>query len=129
MAMTPTGAGLVENATGGPPGFFVGNVYVLAGIPKVMRAMLASLEGKLTGGAVVQSRTVTAYVGESTIAEPLRKLQAAHPDIQIGSYPFLDADRFGTTLIMRGVDSDLLDELRAKIEQMLVAVGVQPVRE
>ena len=75
MAMVPRGAGLIENSTGGPPGFFIGNVYVMAGIPVVMRAMLASLEHKLQGGAVVQSRSVTIYTGESTIAGA------------VGSYP------------------------------------------
>jgi molybdenum cofactor synthesis domain-containing protein len=129
MALIPAGAGLIENTTGGPPGFSIDNVYVMAGIPHVMRAMLASLKSKLVGGAVVQSRTVAAYTSESAIAEPLRTLQAAYPTIDIGSYPFVRDGRVGTSLVARGTDVGLLEELKAKIEQMLVDVGAEPVRE
>jgi molybdopterin-biosynthesis enzyme MoeA-like protein len=126
MAMVPEGAGLIANLTGGPPGFFIGNVYVMAGIPTVMRAMLGSLASKLTGGAVVQSRSVTAYVGESTIAEPLRNIQAIHPEVDIGSYPFNREGRFGTTLVARGTDEGLLGTVIEKIKAMIVAAGAIP---
>jgi len=129
MALVPEGAGLIQNSTGGPPGFFIGNVYVMAGIPAVMRAMLASLENVLAGGAVMQSRSVVAYTGESTIAEPLRNLQAAYPDVDIGSYPFTRDGRFGTKLVMRSIDLALLDQGDAKLERLLIEAGVQPVRE
>jgi molybdenum cofactor synthesis domain-containing protein len=129
MALVPAGADLIENDTGGPPGFFIGNVYVLAGIPHVMRAMLATLERKLVGGAVTQSRSVTAYTGESAIAAPLEKLQALYGSVDIGSYPFVRDGRIGTTLVVRGVDATLLDEVLAQIERMLTAAGVQPIRE
>jgi molybdenum cofactor synthesis domain-containing protein len=129
MALVPAGAGLIENTTGGPPGFFIGNVYVLAGIPRVMNAMLASLKAELTGGAVQRSLSVIAHVGESAIAQPLRELQAAYPTIDIGSYPFVQDDRPGTTLVMRGTDEALLEEVRAKLERILIDLGVQPVRE
>lgn len=129
MALTPRGAGLIENDVGSPPGFFIGNVYVLAGIPRVMRAMLAPLEKMLIGGAIVRSRSVTAYVGESRIAEPLRSLQALHPSVDIGSYPFATDGRIGTTLVIRGTDEAHLDEVLAAMERMLVAAGVEPTRE
>ena len=123
MALVPQGAGLIDNTTGGPPGFFIGNVHVMAGIPGVMRAMLASLQSKLTGGAVLQSRSVTAYVAESAIAEPLRNLQEIHPDVEIGSYPFTKEGRFGTTLVMRSTDEKLLEEVAGKIEAMIAKAG------
>lgn len=129
MAQVPSGAGLIENDVGSPPGFFIGNVYVLAGIPRVMRAMLASLETKLTGGAVVQSVSVTGFVGESWIAASLEKLQTQHPNVDIGSYPFVRDGRVGATLVARGTDIDELEEVRAEIERMLVAVGAEPTRE
>lgn len=129
MALVPDGAGLAENDIGSPPGFFIGNVYALAGIPHVMRATLAPLERKLTGGAIVQSRSVTAYVGESRIAEPLRNLQALYPGIDIGSYPFMKDDLVGTTLVARGTDEAQLDEVLAQIERMLVAAGAEPTRD
>jgi molybdopterin-biosynthesis enzyme MoeA-like protein len=126
MALVPEGAGLIENLTGGPPGFFIGNVYVMAGIPTVMRAMLGSLGAKLTGGAVVQSRSVTAYIGESTIAAALRAIQSDHIDIDIGSYPFTREGRFGTTLVARGIDEGKLSVVVEKIKTMLIAAGVTP---
>jgi len=129
MALVPAGAGLIENSTGGPPGFFIGNVYVMAGIPAVMRAMLASLQHMLVGGAVMQSRSVVAYTGESTIAEPLRNLQVEYPSIDIGSYPFSRDGRFGTTLVLRGTDTALLNQVSAKLDELLLRAGVQPVHE
>jgi molybdopterin-biosynthesis enzyme MoeA-like protein len=123
MALVPEGAGLIDNLTGGPPGFFIGNVYVMAGIPAVMRAMLGSLASKLIGGAVVQSRSVTAFIGESTIAEALRTIQANHIDVDIGSYPFNRDGRYGTTLVARGTDEKILDQVVEQLKAMLVAVG------
>jgi molybdenum cofactor synthesis domain-containing protein len=126
MALTPEGAGLIPNSTGGPPGFYKENVFVLAGIPTVMRAMLASLESYLVGGAVVQSRSVTVYLGESTIAEPLRALQAQYPNIDLGSYPFQRDERYGTMLVARGTDPATLDEVAAKLGAMIIAAGGTP---
>jgi molybdenum cofactor synthesis domain-containing protein len=126
MARVPQGSGLIENTTGGPSSFYIGNVYVLAGIPAVMRAMLASMESKLIGGAVLQSTSVTVYLPESHIAEPLRELQAAHPDVEIGSYPFNREGRMGTTLVVRSTDSRLLRDVKDKVAAMIVAAGETP---
>jgi molybdenum cofactor synthesis domain-containing protein len=126
MARVPQGCGLIENTTGGPSSFYIGNVYVLAGIPAVMRAMLASMESKLIGGAVLQSTSVTVYLPESHIAQPLQELQAAHPDVEIGSYPFNREGRMGTTLVMRSTDTRLLDEVKIKVDAMIVAAGETP---
>jgi len=126
MALVPEGAGLIDNLTGGPPGFFIDNVYVMAGIPTVMRAMLGSLATKLTGGAVLQSQSVTAYIGESTIAAALRDIQANHTDVDIGSYPFTREGRFGTTLVARGTDAVALNATVDEIKAMLLAAGVTP---
>jgi len=126
MALTPQGAGLIPNSTGGPPGFYMENVFVLAGIPTVMRAMLASLESHLVGGAVVQSRSVTVYLGESAIAAPLGALQAEYPTIDLGSYPFQREERYGTMLVARGTDTAELDEVVAKLGAMIVAAGGTP---
>ena len=126
MALIPEGAVLVDNITGGPQGFAIDNVYVMAGIPAVMRAMLASLEGKLDAGAPVRSRTVTAYVGESTIAAALTRIQDEFPAIDLGSYPFFRADRYGTSLVMRGVDENDLDRVLEAVKQAIVEAGETP---
>ena len=89
MARVPEGAGLIDNPSGGPQGFAMANVYVMAGIPRVMQAMLSTLEGKLESGFVVRSQTVRAYTGESSIADALARIQNDFPSVDIGSYPFL----------------------------------------
>lgn len=129
MALIPQGAQLIRNSTGGPPGFFIGNVYVLAGIPIVMRAMLATLQTMLSGGAVMESRSITAYLGESAIADPLSKLQHAHPDVEIGSYPFDRDGRYGTTLVVRAYDPHLLNDVTEKLKAIIVSVGAEPISE
>ncbi len=127
MARVPRGAGLIDNSTGGPPGFCIENVYVMAGIPVVMRAMLASLEHQLQGGAVMQSRSMTIYTGESTIARQLEAIQLAYPEIEIGSYPFMKEDRAGTTLVMRGTDVVQLDAVERQVRDMVIQAGHTPM--
>ena len=126
MARVPEGAVLVDNATGGPPGFRVENVYVMAGIPGVMQAMLASLEGKLKRGPVVRSRSVTAFLGESQIAGALRDIQNRFPEVDLGSYPFFRKDRYGTSLVMRGTDEALLDEMLDAVKAAIIEAGETP---
>jgi len=132
MARIPEGAVLVDNLTGGPPGFRMDNVFVMAGIPAVMQAMLASLEGRLQGGPVVRSWSVTAHLGESQIAAPLREIQDRYPTVDLGSYPFFRQDRYGTTLVMRSADGDALAKTFADVEQAIRDCGetpLDPVRE
>jgi len=126
MALIPEGAVLVDNVTGGPQGFAIENVYVMAGIPAVMRAMLASLEGKLDAGPPVRSRTVTAYVGESTIAAALTRIQNDFPELDLGSYPFFRENRYGTSLVLRGVDEKELDRAFEAVKQAIVDAGETP---
>jgi len=127
MARVPQGAGLVENSTGGPPGFFIGNVYVMAGIPLVMQAMLASLAGKLKGGAVVMTRSVSVFLPESVIAKPFATLQAQWPEIDMGSYPFQrDGGRYGTSLVLRGTDVSSLEIALTQVRDLIIAAGGVP---
>ena len=126
MARVPEGAGLIANPSGGPPGFFVDNVYVMAGIPSVMQGMLSSLEGKLRGGAPVRSRSVTVYLGESQIAAPLGRIQDRYPHIDLGSYPFTRESRYGTTLVMRGTSAAELNTMLDEVIAMIIAAGAEP---
>jgi molybdenum cofactor synthesis domain-containing protein len=126
MARVPEGATLIDNVTGGPQGFRIENVFVMAGIPAVMHGMLGSLEGKLRGGPVVRTRSVTAHLSESQIAGPLREIQDRHPDVDVGSYPFFRQDRYGTTLVLRGTDEALLDVMLEEVSAAIVAAGETP---
>jgi molybdenum cofactor synthesis domain-containing protein len=126
MALVPDGARLIENATGGPQGFAIGNVYVMAGIPMVMQAMLSTLEGQLDGSAPVRSRSVTAFLGESQIAGPLGQIQARYPHIDLGSYPFSREGRYGTSLVMRGTDAGDLDAMLEDVKSIIVDAGETP---
>jgi len=128
MARIPEGGGVIRNPLG-PPGFFIGNVYVMAGIPQVMQAMIGALEGKLRRGETVRSRSVTAHLSEGQIAKRLGDIQARFPHIDLGSYPFYRKDQYGTTLVMRGsVEADL-DAMLDQVRQMIVDLGSTPVNE
>ena len=126
MARVPEGAVLVDNTTGGPPGFRVENVFVMAGIPGVMQAMLGSLEGKLKSGPIVRSRSVTAFLGESQIAGALREIQERFADVDLGSYPFFKQNRYGTSLVMRGTDEAVLDQMLEAVKAAIIAAGETP---
>ena len=108
MARIPDGAVLIDNPVSGAPGFSVENVHVMAGVPAVFKAMVASVVPTLTGGAPVLSRTVRLDLPEGEIAEPLGNLAKRYPEVSIGSYPFVLAGRFGTNIVMRSPDADLL---------------------
>ena len=125
MARVPRGGGLIHNPLG-PPGFYIDNVYVMAGIPRIMQQMIASLDGKLKRGVVVQSRSVTAYVSEGQIAKGLGAVQDRFAQVDVGSYPFQRQERFGTTLVMRGSDAAELDAALADVVALIRSLGAEP---
>lgn len=129
MARVPQGARLIDNPTGGPQGFAIENVHVMAGIPRVMEAMLGSLEGKLRAGQIIESRSITVYLGESTIAGGLGQIQDRYPDLDLGSYPFLRDGRYGTTLVIRGSDLARLEAAAEAVRSLIQAAGETPIDE
>ena len=130
MARVPVGSTLIDNPTGGPAGFQIENVYVLAGVPLVMQAMVSTLsKERLGGGDPVRSRSVGAFLGESAVANDLRAIQDEHPSIDLGSYPFYREDGYGTNLVMRGTDEAELDVMLKKVEDMIVGLGAEPQYE
>jgi molybdenum cofactor synthesis domain-containing protein len=126
MARVPEGAALIDNPSGGPQGFAMENVHVMAGIPRVMQAMLSTLEGELTTGPVIRSHTVRAYTGESSIADALALIQQNHPDADIGSYPFLREDRYGTHIVIRSSDVNLLRRIADAVMEAVQDIGETP---
>ena len=126
MARIPRGASLIDNPTGGPQGFRMGNVFVMAGIPLVMHAMLSTLEDAIEGGDVVRSRSITAHLSEGQIANGLAEVQARYPSIDLGSYPFYRESRYGTTLVMRGANAEALERMAAEVKRVITAAGGEP---
>src|SRR5262249_44362343 len=93
MARIPEGASLIDNAISRAPGFMIGNVIVMAGVPNIMQVMLDAVSPRLKKGRPMLSRSIRIDVPEGDAAEGLGILQSAHPDVQIGSYPFFQNKR------------------------------------
>ena len=115
MARIPDGATLIDNPVSAAPGFCLGNVHVMAGVPSVFQAMVASVLPTLTGGAPLVSRTLRIDRGEGDIAGPLGTLAEAHPDLSIGSYPFQKDGRYGANVVIRGADGAQVDAAMAEL--------------
>jgi molybdenum cofactor synthesis domain-containing protein len=123
MARIPEGAALIENAVSKAPGFSLGNVHVMAGVPSIMQAMLDALAARLPTGSKMHSRSLPAGLKEGDIAGPLGAIQAEYPDVPIGSYPAFDpATGFTTTLVLRSRDEARLAAAEAAVKAMLIRV-------
>lgn len=122
MADMPVGARLIPNPVSAAPGFIIENVYVMAGVPRIMQAMFDHLKHGLQGGAPVQSRTLTVYMTEGNLADGLTRIQDANMDVEIGSYPFIKDGRLGTSLVLRGTDATRLETVTAILHDWLLTV-------
>lgn len=109
MARIPDGASLIDNPVSIAPGFTLGNVHVMAGVPRIFEAMLASVLPTLTGGAPLLSQTLRLMRGEGEIAADFGALAAEFPDLSMGSYPFTMNGAYGTNLVIRGTDPARVD--------------------
>ena len=109
MARIPEGATLIENPVSTAPGFTLGNVHVMAGVPSVFRAMVASVLPGLTGGAPLLSQTLTVMRGEGDIADTLSALAADFPDLSVGCYPFQRDGAYGANVVVRGAEGARVD--------------------
>jgi len=128
MARIPEGGSKIRNALGGPPGFQIGNVFVLAGIPRVMQSMLQDIPARVRKGAVMLSRTVKVEgAGEGLIATPLEAVARAFPDLVMGSYPFQGTKGFGSNLVVRGRDPELLERGVEALLAALSQAGIEDV--
>jgi len=129
MAHSPEGAALIENPVSRAPGFQVENVYVLAGIPAVMRGMFERLAPTLEGGAKVLSREISVLLGEGDVARGLSALQERYDMLEIGSYPFVRDGKFGTTLVLRGTDVNKVGKAADELTALLRELGGEPEDE
>lgn len=125
MARVPAGAELIPNPTSGAPGVRIGNVYILAGVPNIAKAMLEALEGRLEGGRPVVSVTVRAHAAESEVAELLKAVQDEHPGVAIGSYPFYRDRGFGADFVVRSDDEKLANRCADALRRQLKKAQIE----
>ena len=118
MARIPKGASLIDNPVSKAPGFQMGNVFVMAGVPKIMNAMMEDVAKRLTRGVPMVSRNVEFRGGEGDAAKPLGEIQTAFPGVVIGSYPFQAPDGFATNLVLRSRDGQALEQAYAAVCRM-----------
>lgn len=119
MAYIPEGAVLLHNDATAVPGFAIRNVFVMAGIPYIMKSMLQSALPMLKHGKVVKTLVLDVIVGESKIAVQFENLQKQYPDVEMGSYPFTRDGKHATSLVLRSTNYDLLDESFAQLKDIL----------
>lgn len=126
MADTPEGVSLIDNPVSGVPGWQIENVFVFAGVPKIMQAMFESMTHRLTGGEPLRERAVIVDIGEGTLAADLAEIQNRHAALSIGSYPYYRGGAFGVKLVLRGTDDAELDAAVEELMAVLRELGGNP---
>ncbi|MBV9346910.1 MAG: competence/damage-inducible protein A [Pseudolabrys sp.] len=126
MARIPRGASLIPNTVSGAPGFRIGNVMVMAGVPSIMQAMLDAVAPTLKTGVKMLSDTIRADAREGDVGTELGAIAKAHPEVSIGSYPFFD-EKLGpnTNIVVRARDPEKLAAVKAEVEAMLARIKAQ----
>ena len=116
MAYIPESSKLLHNDATMVPGFVTNNVFVMAGIPNIMKSMLKSAIPMLKKGAIIQSKTLEVMLGESKIAISFEELQNKYKEVEMGSYPFTRNGNHGTALVLRSANYESLDNAFAELE-------------
>src|SRR5215831_16243408 len=126
MAMVPEGAVLLPNPISRAPGFQIGNVFVLPGVPSIMQGIFEQLKYRLVGGDKVLSRSISCQLAEGTLAKDLADLQERYQDIEIGSYPYFRRGDFGVTLVLRGTERERLAAATDELKVLVRSLGGDP---
>lgn len=122
MARIPLGSDLIPNRVSVAPGFILGNVHVMAGVPSIFQAMLEEILPKLEGGSKMLSTAIDCIYGEGTIGDPLGVIQHEHPETSIGSYPKFDGKSYTTQIVIRGRDQLMIDNAASAVKSMLASL-------
>ncbi len=129
MATMPRGATLIDNAISIAPGFTIGNVHVMAGVPRIMQAMFATLAPRLAGGPPIISRAVhSTGAAEGQIAAGLEAIQNRYPELDLGSYPYYRAHGQGVAIVAKGNDPAQAEAAIAEVTALFVSLGATPVQ-
>ena len=110
MIWMPKGANLILNPTSGAPGFYLDNVFVLPGVPSILKSMLGGIKNKIIGGNPIISNTISLRTFESHIAESLTAVQNKYDNVEIGSYPFFQAGKLGVSIVIRSDNQELINK-------------------
>ena len=129
MATLPRGAEPIKNSASLAPGFSIGNVHVMAGVPRIMQAMFLALEPELPRGVPITMRAVYAMgIFEGAIAAGLTEIQNRYPHVDLGSYPFRREDKGGVAIVAKGTDVPALEAAIAEATDLLAGQGAAPVQ-
>jgi molybdenum cofactor synthesis domain-containing protein len=115
MAYLPKTAKLIHNPVSIAPGFFVENVFVLPGVPRILEIMTLELLKKIDSGDKILQRTLTTTLSEGIIGDFIGKIQKKNPKLEIGSYPYFKKNAFGVSIVIRGYDKKNIEEVSKKI--------------
>jgi molybdenum cofactor synthesis domain-containing protein len=128
MATMPRGATLIDNPISTAPGFTIGNVHVMAGVPVIMRAMFENVAPLLKGGAPIRSEAVhVARLGEGVLAHGLGDIQMRYPELELGSYPFYRPSGNGVAVVAKGTDTARIAAALGEVSHLIIELGGTPV--
>ena len=123
MAVIPKGALLIDNPVSVAPGFNIKNIYVFAGVPKIMHSMFHSISSKLKNGIIIKSKTITCNIGEGKIANSLSQIEKQFLNMKIGSYPYFNPKSFGTSIVVRSQKIEDIDLAIEKLRKIISQFG------
>ena len=129
MANTPEGAELIDNPVSKAPGFRIGNVHVMAGVPAIMQGMFDGLKHRLVGGTKLASRTINCDIPEGLMAAGLGAIQARNPTVEIGSYPYMRMGKAGAAIVLRGTDPEALGAAAEAVKALMRTLGGDPTED
>jgi len=125
MAKIPIGAELIDNPVSSAPGYIIKNVYVLPGVPKILQAMFAGLEDKICGINNMISKNIIVHSAEGEIAEFLENIQNKFTEVSIGSYPYFRPPEVGTNIVLRSLDTNLINKASLAILKKLIEYKIE----
>ena len=123
MAIVPTNSELIDNPVSAAPGYRIENLFVFAGVPKIMQGMFVSILSDLTGGKKLHSKTVSSNIGEGLIAKDLKKIENQFSNVKVGSYPYFKPGSFGTSIVLRSENEVSLEKASEAILEIVIKLG------
>ena len=123
MAIIPTNSILIDNPVSVAPGYKIENLFVFAGVPKIMQGMFSTILYDLVGGIKLMSKTVSSNVGEGLIAKDLEQIEKKFKAVKIGSYPYFKPGNFGTSIVLRSEYESLLNQASESVLSAIIKLG------